>query len=124
MKCNHSIRNKSHRFVTFAISFIFMLIFAMDNSWASRDEGEENHEEDKYSSEEDERRKDEEDEEERHSEGEGDGDNGLALRPKNSFNIMMNYELGMHCTGFEFAYCCVLPPYNSISCPGCEDAAE
>jgi len=34
--------------------------------------------------------------------------------PKNTFNIMMNYELGMHCTGFEFAYCCVLPPYNSI----------
>ena len=27
---------------------------------------------------------------------------------------MMNYELGMHCTGFEFAYCCVLPAYNSI----------
>jgi len=27
---------------------------------------------------------------------------------------MMNYELGMHCTGFEFSYCCVLPPYNSI----------
>jgi len=34
--------------------------------------------------------------------------------PKNTFNILMNYELGMHCTGFEFAYCCVLPPYNSI----------
>jgi hypothetical protein len=30
------------------------------------------------------------------------------------FKILMNYELGMHCTGFEFAYCCVLPPYNSI----------
>ena len=30
------------------------------------------------------------------------------------FKITMNYELGMHCTGFEFAYCCVLPPYNSI----------
>ena len=30
------------------------------------------------------------------------------------FKIMMNYELGMHCTGFEFSYCCVLPPYNSI----------
>ena len=30
------------------------------------------------------------------------------------YKIMMNYELGMHCTGFEFAYCCVLPPYNSI----------
>jgi hypothetical protein len=23
-------------------------------------------------------------------------------------------ELGMHCTGFDFTYCCVLPPYNSI----------
>lgn len=34
--------------------------------------------------------------------------------PKNNFTIMMNYELGMHCTGFEFSYCCVLPPYNSI----------
>ena len=33
---------------------------------------------------------------------------------QNKFNILMNYELGMHCTGFEFAYCCVLPPYNSI----------
>jgi len=33
---------------------------------------------------------------------------------KHAFNILMNYELGMHCTGFEFAYCCVLPPYNSI----------
>jgi len=33
---------------------------------------------------------------------------------QNQFNILMNYELGMHCTGFEFAYCCVLPPYNSI----------
>lgn len=30
------------------------------------------------------------------------------------FKIMMSYELGMHCTGFEFSYCCVLPPYNSI----------
>ena len=37
-----------------------------------------------------------------------------STAPKNTFNIMMNYELGMHCTGFEFAYCCVLPPYNSI----------
>jgi hypothetical protein len=30
------------------------------------------------------------------------------------FKITMNYELGMHCTGFEFSYCCILPPYNSI----------
>jgi hypothetical protein len=39
---------------------------------------------------------------------------GQGTTPKNAFNILMNYELGMHCTGFEFAYCCVLPPYNSI----------
>jgi hypothetical protein len=39
---------------------------------------------------------------------------GGPTLPKNTFNIMMNYELGMHCTGFEFSYCCVLPPYNSI----------
>jgi hypothetical protein len=36
----------------------------------------------------------------------------LADQP--DFKILMNYELGMHCTGFEFSYCCVLPPYNSI----------
>ncbi|WP_372522476.1 hypothetical protein [Sulfuricaulis sp.] len=39
---------------------------------------------------------------------------GRPTPPKNTFNILMNYELGMHCTGFEFSYCCVLPPYNSI----------
>ncbi len=36
------------------------------------------------------------------------------LSEQPDFKIFMNYELGMHCTGFEFAYCCVLPPYNSI----------
>ncbi|MBT8117103.1 MAG: cadherin-like domain-containing protein [Gammaproteobacteria bacterium] len=36
----------------------------------------------------------------------------LADQP--DYKMTMNYELGMHCTGFEFAYCCVLPPYNSI----------
>ena len=36
------------------------------------------------------------------------------LSKQTDFKILMNYELGMHCTGFEFAYCCVLPPYNSI----------
>lgn len=35
-------------------------------------------------------------------------------RPKNEYNITLNYELGMHCTGFDFTYCCVLPPYNSL----------
>ncbi|MBI5816420.1 MAG: hypothetical protein HZB29_12510 [Nitrospinae bacterium] len=32
----------------------------------------------------------------------------------NDYVISINYELGMHCTGFDFSYCCVLPPYNSI----------
>jgi len=40
---------------------------------------------------------------------------------QNKFNIMMNYELGMHCTGFEFAYCCVLPPYKLDPGPGGEE---
>ncbi|MEW8050074.1 MAG: hypothetical protein AB2809_06810, partial [Candidatus Thiodiazotropha sp.] len=106
MKCKQSRRNKSHRLVTLVISLIFMSIFVMGYAWASEDD-EEHHDEKSSSS-----------EDGRHSEGGGDsgdvGGNGLALRPKNSFNIMMNYELGMHCTGFEFAYCCVLPPYNSI----------
>jgi hypothetical protein len=35
-------------------------------------------------------------------------------KPVNDYNISINYELGMHCTGFDFTYCCVLPPYNSI----------
>jgi hypothetical protein len=39
---------------------------------------------------------------------------GGDLPVQTDFKIMMNYELGMHCTGFEFAYCCVLPAYNSI----------
>jgi len=40
--------------------------------------------------------------------------NAACTNGQHAFNILMNYELGMHCTGFEFAYCCVLPPYNSI----------
>jgi len=32
----------------------------------------------------------------------------------NEYNIFVNYELGMHCVGFDMSYCCVIPPYNSI----------
>ena len=39
---------------------------------------------------------------------------GCARRGDYDYRIMMNYELGMHCTGFDFEYCCILPPYNSI----------
>ncbi|GAB6054150.1 hypothetical protein JCM17960_29700 [Magnetospira thiophila] len=41
-------------------------------------------------------------------------DPGKTIDPKNDYNITINYELGMHCTGFDFSACCVLPPYNSI----------
>ncbi len=34
--------------------------------------------------------------------------------PLNGYNIFVNYELGMHCVGFDMSYCCVIPPYNSI----------
>lgn len=34
--------------------------------------------------------------------------------PPNEYLLLSNYDLGMHCTGFDFTYCCVLPPYNSI----------
>ncbi|MEJ2501681.1 MAG: hypothetical protein P8Y65_11315, partial [Campylobacterales bacterium] len=37
-----------------------------------------------------------------------------AYNPKNEYNAFVNYELGMHCVGFEMSYCCVIPPYNSI----------
>jgi hypothetical protein len=34
--------------------------------------------------------------------------------PPRDYVILIHYELGMHCTGFDFSYCCILPPYNSI----------
>jgi hypothetical protein len=39
---------------------------------------------------------------------------GNAFDPRNPYNIFINYELGMHCVGFEVSYCCVIPPYNSV----------
>jgi mono/diheme cytochrome c family protein len=43
-----------------------------------------------------------------------DGKAVRAYNPKNDYNTFINYELGMHCVGFEMSYCCVIPPYNSI----------
>jgi mono/diheme cytochrome c family protein len=42
------------------------------------------------------------------------GKEGTFYEPKNPYNIFINYELGMHCVGFDVSYCCVIPPYNSI----------
>lgn len=38
----------------------------------------------------------------------------LTQLPAQSYLITIHYDLGMHCTGFDLSYCCVLPPYNSI----------
>ena len=38
----------------------------------------------------------------------------VVYEPRNPYNIFINYELGMHCVGFDISYCCVIPPYNSI----------
>ncbi len=34
--------------------------------------------------------------------------------PPNQYLITVHYDLGMHCTGFDLSYCCILPPYNSV----------
>ncbi len=34
--------------------------------------------------------------------------------PGKPYIVTVHYDLGMHCTGFDLSYCCVLPPYNSI----------
>ncbi len=43
-----------------------------------------------------------------------DGKKVKSHNPVNDVNMFINYELGMHCVGFEMSYCCVIPPYNSI----------
>ncbi len=42
------------------------------------------------------------------------GEESILYGPKNAYNIFINYELGMHCVGFDISYCCIIPPYNSI----------
>ena len=43
--------------------------------------------------------------------------------PVNPYNIFVNYELGMHCVGFDMTYCCVIPPYNSIQAQAVRSAS-
>ena len=43
-----------------------------------------------------------------------EGKDTAVYNPKNPYNIFINYELGMHCVGFDISYCCIIPPYNSI----------
>ncbi len=38
----------------------------------------------------------------------------MLYNPRNPYAVSINYELGMHCVGFDISYCCIIPPYNSI----------
>jgi len=42
------------------------------------------------------------------------GEKTTFFNPRDPYSIFINYELGMHCVGFDISYCCVIPPYNSI----------
>jgi mono/diheme cytochrome c family protein len=44
----------------------------------------------------------------------GDAEGQRFYEPKNPYAIFINYELGMHCVGFDVSYCCIIPPYNSV----------
>jgi len=50
----------------------------------------------------------------KYTEVSAEGVKTVGYEPKNDYNVFVNYELGMHCVGFEMSYCCVIPPYNSI----------
>lgn len=40
---------------------------------------------------------------------------GEALyNPRHPYSILINYELGMHCVGFDISCCCIIPPYSSV----------
>ena len=47
-----------------------------------------------------------------------------AYDPKDPYAIFVNYELGMHCVGFDISYCCVIPPYNSIQAQALQTALK
>ena len=44
----------------------------------------------------------------------GPGRSVTLYDPQYPYAIFINYELGMHCVGFDISYCCIIPPYNSI----------
>jgi mono/diheme cytochrome c family protein len=59
-----------------------------------------------------------------HMKVEKTGKEGTFYGPKNPYNIFINYELGMHCVGFDVSYCCVIPPYNSIQAQAVKSGIE
>ncbi|HEY6000041.1 MAG TPA: hypothetical protein VI078_12195 [bacterium] len=47
-----------------------------------------------------------------------------AYDPQGEFAIFVNYELGMHCVGFDISYCCIIPPYNSVQAQALRTARD
>ena len=52
------------------------------------------------------------------------GKNVNLFDPRDPYAIFINYELGMHCVGFDISYCCVIPPYNSIQAQAVRTSAD
>ena len=44
--------------------------------------------------------------------------------PRDPYAIFINYELGMHCVGFDISYCCIIPPYSSIQAQAVQTAQQ
>jgi hypothetical protein len=42
------------------------------------------------------------------------GNELIVYNPRNPYNIFTNYELDIHCVGFDVSYCCIIPPNNSV----------
>jgi hypothetical protein len=51
------------------------------------------------------------------------GGPGSLYDPRGGHAVFINYELGMHCVGFDISYCCIIPPYNSIQAQAVRTAA-
>lgn len=52
------------------------------------------------------------------------GGEPVIYSAKNPYNIFINYELGMHCVGFDISYCCIIPPYNSVQAQAVRSASS
>lgn len=56
--------------------------------------------------------------------GKPSGSGGPIHEPDHPYAIFINYELGMHCVGFDISYCCIIPPYNSIQAQAVKTGAN
>jgi hypothetical protein len=49
---------------------------------------------------------------------------GARYDPAGEYAAFVNYELGMHCVGFDVSYCCIIPPYNSVQAQALQTARD